>query len=132
MGENMGVPTICRRCFCEVTFKLDYFNNEGLPRVLSPFDPIFKRLMTGLKIAGLHKYLHYRSWFRKELAAYLDQALTNASNLRSSFWDSTFVQRLAEEHSRGRKNYAAEINAVLTLEAVERLLIRGSFANETL
>ena len=29
------------------------------------------------------------------------------------------------EHIRGRKNYTLELNAVLTLEAVERLLLRG-------
>ena len=31
---------------------------------------------------------------------------------------------MATEHARGRKNYTLEIDAVITLEAVERLLLK--------
>jgi hypothetical protein len=30
---------------------------------------------------------------------------------------------MAKEHIRGRKNYVREINAVLTVEAIDRLLL---------
>ena len=32
---------------------------------------------------------------------------------------------MVEDHTSGRKNYVCEINAVLTLDAVERLLFKG-------
>jgi hypothetical protein len=35
---------------------------------------------------------------------------------------------MAEDHGTGRRNYVREINAVMTLEAVDRLLIRRAGA----
>jgi asparagine synthase (glutamine-hydrolysing) len=74
---------------------------------------------------GLHKYLPYRRWFRRELAGYLNDVLEDVRTWQSSFWNSNFVNHLASEHIAGRKNYVREINAVLTLQAVERLFIRN-------
>ena len=42
--------------------------------------------------------------------------------------ESSFLESLASDHIRGRKNYVLELNAVLTLEAVERLLLRDAGA----
>ena len=70
-GDNSGLKFLCRRIFAEVTFKMDYYNNEGLPRPLAPFDPAFKFAAKKLKLAGLHKYLHYNNWFRNELASFV-------------------------------------------------------------
>jgi asparagine synthase (glutamine-hydrolysing) len=123
-GENVGLAARFRRCLAEVTFKLDYLNNEGLPHGLSPFDPIFRGVASRMGIVGLHKYLHYRSWFRRELAGYVTTMLEDGRTRRQPFWDSSFVEQMAREHTGGRKNYVLEINAVLTLEAVERLLFR--------
>jgi hypothetical protein len=39
-------------------------------------------------------------------------------------WNSRFVERMAADHASGYKNHMREIDAVLTLEAVERLLFR--------
>ena len=132
IGSDMGfrasdgrLTALVRYLVCRSTFKLDYAFNEGLPHWLSCLDPIFRRVGFGLGILGRHKYLHYRSWFRGELASYLRQAIGEAGNRPSPFWNSGFLKRMVEDHASGRKNYVREINAVLTLEAVERLLFRG-------
>src|SRR5262249_13788138 len=74
------LAAILRRAFSEATFKLDYLNNEGWPNWLSPFDSMFTRVTSNLRILGLHKYLHYRSWFRRELASYVQDATIEARN----------------------------------------------------
>jgi asparagine synthase (glutamine-hydrolysing) len=124
VGGASGLAEMARRCFSKVTFKLDYLNNEGLPHWFSPFDPWLRLFTSRAKILGLHKHLHYRSWFRRELAEYINGILTDAKTSRSRFWNSDFLKSVAKDHIRGRNNYACEINAVLTLEAVERLLFR--------
>jgi asparagine synthase (glutamine-hydrolysing) len=129
LGKASGLTAVFSRLFSKVTFKLDYVNNEGLPHSLSPLDPVLRRFAAGARILGLHKHLHYRSWFRRELAAYVNEVLTDVRARRSRFWDSVFLEHMAREHTCGRKNYVHEINAVLTLEAVERLIIRGSSHN---
>jgi hypothetical protein len=115
--------------FSETTFKLDYLNNEGWPNWLSPFESIFTRATSTLGIVGLHKYLHYGKWFRHELADYLTDVVCDARTHHAPFWNSGFLVRMANAHINGHKNYIPEINAVLTVEAVQRLLIRG-FSSE--
>ena len=127
--DRSGLAATLRRFFSDVTFKLDYVNNEGWPDWLSPFDSIFRRVTLSLRIVGLHKYLHYRRWFRRELAGYINNAISDARIQQMPFWNPTFLQRLANDHVCGRRNYEREINAVLTLEAIERLLFR-SFPRE--
>jgi asparagine synthase (glutamine-hydrolysing) len=122
--QSSGLGRLFKRAFAKFTFKLDYLHNEGLPHWLSPLDPLFKRIGLSAGLLGQHKYLHYRSWFRKELAPYLQEVFPNALTSQSPFWNQDFLSRLAAHHLSGRRNYVLELNAVLTLEAVERLLLQ--------
>jgi hypothetical protein len=88
-------------------------------------DPLFGQFYSALRLYGQHRYLPYRRWFRTQLATHIQQVLTDTRVRQSGFWNPGFTERLAWEHITGRKNYLREINAVLTLEAIERLLIRN-------
>lgn len=114
----------CRRIFAETTFKLDYYLNEGFPALLAPLGKVFKNAASRVGLLGMHKFLHYQSWFKNELADYVRQTLARPQNITNDFWEPAFVKRLADEHLAGRNNYFREINAVLTLEAIQRLLFR--------
>jgi asparagine synthase (glutamine-hydrolysing) len=124
-ASNYRLISTLRNILAKVTFKLDYFDNEGLPQSLSAFDPLL-RSFRRVGIVGLHKYLHYRSWFNGELSEYVRDALNEVIARRSSLWNLDAVKQIACEYSRGRKNLSPEINAILTLDAVERLLLRPS------
>ncbi len=58
-----------------MTFKLDYYRQEGLPTFLSAFDPLLSSLAP-LGILGLHKFLPYRRWFREELSSTVMERLS--------------------------------------------------------
>ena len=120
-----GLGRASRRILSKAVCKLDYLYAEGLPGRLSSLDRLFDLLDSGAQIFGWHKFLHYRRWFGRELANYIAGALREAQTRRSPFWDSSFLETLAHDHINGRRNYVHEIDAVLTLEAVERLLFRG-------
>jgi len=124
VGAGSGLVGVPRRMVSKAVCKLDYMYAEGLPHWLSPFDNFFDRLGSGLTLFGWHKFLHYRKWFRRELAGYVADVLKDVQIRRSPFWDSNFLETLARDHIRGRRNYVREIDAVLTLEAVDRLLLR--------
>jgi asparagine synthase (glutamine-hydrolysing) len=124
-GDNFGLKYLCRRAFAEVTFKMDYYNNEGLPRRLSLFDPAYKFAASKLKLGGLHKYLHYSSWFRDELADYVRQTLLDPQIRQSNYIDPEFAGQMVEQHTGGKQNLALEINLVLTLESIERQLFKN-------
>jgi asparagine synthase (glutamine-hydrolysing) len=123
--RDAGLLNRLKRSIFEASFKLDYFHNEGMPDWLLPVDPILERIDSKVRIFGHHKFLHYRSWFQRELAEYVKSVVTDARVQGAPFWNVDFLEYMAAEHIRGRKNYTLELNAVMTLEAVERLLLRG-------
>jgi hypothetical protein len=112
-----------RRLFAEATFKIDYYNSEGLPYLLSTLDPMLKRMSSNLGILGSHKYLAYRHWFRKELAPVVKERLTTERVRQAPWWSKNAPEICARAHISGRGNYMRELNAVLTLEAIDRLLL---------
>jgi asparagine synthase (glutamine-hydrolysing) len=122
---SLGPGYVMRRLFSEVTFKLDYLHKEGLPHCLSPLDPLIGSL-SKFGLLGLHKFLPYRGWFRRELATYVGDTLTDAQTQRLPYWNSSFLKSIVADHISGRKNYIQEIHAILSLEAVERMLIRSA------
>lgn len=111
-----------RRLIRKISFKLDYWDNEGLPPKLAALDscqPLLQR--SGL--LGLHKFLPYRRWFREELREIVEQATKRAAFGSQPWWNPRVVRRIAADHASGRRNHLREINAILTLDAVERVLI---------
>jgi len=123
VAKANGLGMVPRRILSKAVCKLDYLYSEGLPHWLSPFDRVFDRVDTRVRLFGWHKFLHYRRWFRRELADYVAGVLKDVQTSRSSpFWNSAFLETLASEHINGRRNYVHEIDAVLTLDAVDRLL----------
>jgi asparagine synthase (glutamine-hydrolysing) len=121
---NSGPKFLARRIFAEVTFKLDYYNNEGFPGALAPLEPLLKSAGSRLGLVGLHKFLHYRSWFQNEFAPYVRDAVTASQERLGEFFDPHFLETMSKDHIERKRNCTLEINAVLTLEAIERLLFR--------
>jgi hypothetical protein len=63
---------------------------------------------------------------QRELAEHVKNGVSNARTQQAPFWNLSFLDKMATDHVEGRNNYVLEINAVLTLEAVERLLLRDA------
>lgn len=129
-GYRNGRRTFLRKALAETLFKLDYLHSEGLPRRATPLDSFFRFATSALGIAGQHKFLLYRSWFQRELGGYLDERLADLGRRSSPFWEVSSVKAIFHAHRTGQANYSAEINSVLTLEAVERLLLTSSELEE--
>src|SRR5262249_42566672 len=105
------------RClFSEAAFKLDYLNNEGWPNWLSPIDSLFTRVTSSLKIVGLHKYLHYRRWFQRELADYLKDVVSSARTQQAPFWNRRVFTKKGLEHLKRGGNYILKNKYVSSLE----------------
>jgi asparagine synthase (glutamine-hydrolysing) len=124
MGSESGVPQAARRLLADVTFKLDYLHKDSMPQWLLPIEPLFGRL-SGSRLLGPHKFLQYRLWFKQELASHVHDVLTDPGASRLPFWRRGVLRSIACDHINGRRNYVREINAVLTLDAIHRLLLRG-------
>ena len=113
---------VLRRLYFKTTFKLDYWDKEGLPPKLAILDfcrPLLKR--SGL--LDLHKFLPYRRWFGKELFEIVESAATRAASRGQPWWNPRAVKSIAADHASGRRNHLSEINAILTLDTIERVLL---------
>ena len=122
--DGRGIAYMLKRLVAEVTFKLDYFHKEALPQRLMRFDAAIGALAR-FGVLGLHKYLPYRLWFRRDLAGYVNGVLTDSASTRLPYLNQRFLTTLAHDHVAGRRDYVREINAVVTLATVDRLLLRG-------
>jgi asparagine synthase (glutamine-hydrolysing) len=125
MGTERLLARERRTLFSKLTFKVDYLCNDGLPSSLSFLDPAIAAFNTIFGIPGVHKYLWYRRWLRCELAGYVREQLNNDHVLQIPFWNSSYIGTLAEDHISGRRNCLSEINTVLTLGAIQRLLMQN-------
>ena len=123
ISDRSGPAVFFRRAFAEVTFKLDYCSNAGLPRRLGLFNPIFKPVVKALSIAGMHKFLKYSTWFRAPLAPFVVERMAAAKTMSDGFLNGEALDRLWRAHLAGG-DFPSEINAALTLESVERQLFR--------
>lgn len=111
----------------ELSFKVEYRFNEGMPAMAGRvLDPLTSWLYGRRSPLAPHKYLRYRYWLRTRLRSYLHDAI--AASRASSLWNPRMLDTLVEEHVSGRRNHTVAINRVLSLSAVERLLLarRGS------
>jgi hypothetical protein len=91
---------------------------------MSPFEKAFRNVARSLRLVGQHKFLHYRSWFREELASYIRERINDPGMRRFGMWNRSFIDDLGESHISGKRNRVLEINTVLTIEAIDRLLFR--------
>jgi asparagine synthase (glutamine-hydrolysing) len=124
ISDRSDPEIFLRRAFAEVTFKLDYCSNAGLPRPFGLLDPVFKPVVRALGIAGLHKFLKYSTWFRNDLAPFVNDKIAAAQKSAHGFWNSEALAQVARGHLSGRKDFPSEISAALTLESLERQLFR--------
>jgi asparagine synthase (glutamine-hydrolysing) len=116
------VSSIIRRGMAEVLFKLDYLDKEGAGDRQLPFGPLL-RVLRKTPLLGRHKYLEYRAWFQHELAPYVSQVIHDPRVAALGYWDMRALLTLHGAHRDGRRAAVAELGTVLTLEAVDRLLL---------
>jgi asparagine synthase (glutamine-hydrolysing) len=121
--RSSPVRHLLRRAFGEATFKLDYLHKEGLPGGLGMLDPLLN-LLAPLGILGLHKFLPYRRWFQHELAPTIMERIATDRVRTAPWWASGVPEALTRAHFSGRGNYVRELNAILSLEAIDRLFLR--------
>ena len=116
-----------RRFWYGASFKLEYWYGDGMPHWLSRIEAGLTPRGIHVAPPGLHKYLDYARWFRKDLASYVCERLNDLATSRQGFWNRRFLAQAAEDHIAGRNNHLKEINTVLTLESTARLLLGRSF-----
>jgi asparagine synthase (glutamine-hydrolysing) len=114
-----------RRIFYAVTFKLDYLLSEGTP----DFVPILSDAVSADYVLPVrHKFLEYRRWFRGPLRDYVEGTLRGNNTFVSGLFGRKLVERTLANNASGLRNELADINTLLSLELIDKCLLRQPFA----
>jgi asparagine synthase (glutamine-hydrolysing) len=122
IADGSGPLYALQRLLAEISFKLDYLHAEDPPRGAARLLDLLAATKA-VGVFGLHKWLPYRLWYQSQLSGFVRDRV--AAGQAQRFWDRTTLTRIAGDHISRRRNHVAEINAIVTLEAVDRLLLHG-------
>jgi len=104
-------------------FKADYYYDTGMPHIAGKFLPIISLIKLEKTFVGCHRLHHYRPWFQNEVASYVKEILLDQKTRSRSFLNGNNLERMVGQHIKGDRNYANEINKLLTVELIHRLFI---------
>jgi asparagine synthase (glutamine-hydrolysing) len=108
-----------QRLLYRLTFKMDYWDKDGLPSSLSRFG-VGRKIVQRSGLLGWHKFLPYRRWFRCELSDYLRDVFDSEDVRTQPWWEQNELEAMLDAHFSGRRNCIREINAVVTLSSIQR------------
>ena len=124
VGGNGGgpIPALVR-AYQEFTFKAEYAYDYGMPQSVSRIDHVLAPLRLERLFLGRHKLLHFRVWYRDQLAQYVRGVLLDPLTLSRPYLEKKMVEAVVEGHLKGGLNYTTAIHKLLTLELLHRLFI---------
>lgn len=120
LGQKLG------QCAPKFTAKVEYAFDYGMPQWLTRFDRATAPLQPERWLLGHHKFYHFRTWYRHELAPYVRDILLDERTKSRPFWNRPVLEQMVESHVKGTANRTTEIHQLLTVELIMRSLIEPS------
>lgn len=117
------IASLIARGSQEFTFKAEYAYDEGMPQPVARIDHLLSPLRLERLFLGRHKLLHFRVWYRDQLAEYVRQILLDPLTLSRPYLNRKHVETVVNNHLNGTGNYTAAIHKLLSLELVQRLFL---------
>ena len=112
-----------RNLLQEFTAKAEYAYDYGMPQWLAKVDRVLAPFALERLFLGRHKFYHFRTWYRHQLAPYVQQVLLDPRTLGRSYLRPDKLRRMVSDHVAGRGNHTLEIHRALTLELTHRELL---------
>jgi asparagine synthase (glutamine-hydrolysing) len=131
MGYGGATPAplaAIKRLHRYALFKAEWYYNMGMPQWVAPLDGTPLLTMWEPLFLGWHKIDHYRLWFRDRFKNYLAGVLTDDKSRARPYLNRRGYEGVVREHVQGGRNSLNEVNKVVTLELIHRLLIERDYA----
>jgi asparagine synthase (glutamine-hydrolysing) len=126
LGTNNQFENYLLRMKRRALFKGEYWMSHGMPRWVAATMKMMPWLTLEEKMLGRHKFQHFRSWLRKELAVYVRDMLQTSKYL-PAFFEKKRLDSMLNEHLEGKNNYLDEIDKTLSII----LSVKLFFSNES-
>jgi asparagine synthase (glutamine-hydrolysing) len=108
------------------TAKAEYASDYGMPGWLARASRTVPRLRWERLFLGRHKFYHFRSWYRDQLAGAVRAQTDSANNPPLFCYRDDSVRRVVDQHMAGDANRTLELHQLLSVQLIDRLLIRVS------
>jgi len=95
--------------------------------VSSAIDSVTRHLVLPLR----HKFLDYRRWFSSPLKPYVQDVLRSNNTFVSCIVGTKVVDRILRDQA-GNSSEVPDINALLTLQLIDKCLLRAQQQGNTL
>jgi asparagine synthase (glutamine-hydrolysing) len=122
-GNGWRLGSLLTRTWREFTFKAEYAYDEGMPPSVARVDHFLSWLHLERLFLGRHKLLHFRLWYRDQLAEYVRQMLLDSLTLSRPYLRKQVVEVVVTSHLNGTGNYTTVIHKLLALELLQRLFL---------
>lgn len=122
-GEGPALARQLVHAFREFTFKAEYAYDYGMPQSLVKIDRLISWMHPERLFFGRHKLLHFRTWYRDELAEYVRQILLDQRAMTRQFIQKNAVESMVKDHLNGTRNNTTGIHKLLSLELFGRLFL---------
>lgn len=119
-GTHGSLTSTLARAYLEFTFKAEYACDYGMPQWAARMNSWISPLALERIFLGRHKFLHYRVWYRDELANYVRDVLLDPRTLARPFLQSSNVEAIVKRHLQGNRNSTTAIHKLLTMELLFR------------
>ena len=120
-GSGGPILSALRRAYFEFTFKAEYAYDYGMPKSVARIDHFLAPLRLERLFLGRHKLLHYRVWYRDQLADYVRAMLLDPKTLSRPYLNRKAVEAIVKGHLEEGRNYTGAIHKLLSLELLQRL-----------
>lgn len=115
--------TPVRRRYCDFMTKVEYAFDYGMPQSFAANVGRFLPRWGERFFLGNQKFYHFKTWYRHELASYVQDILLDSRTLARPWYDATVVRQMVAQHIAGSRNYTSEIHKMLSLELLQRQLL---------
>lgn len=103
--------------------RAEYVYDYGMPQSFAKVDRILKPFHLEKLFLGHQKYVHYRIWYKRELAKQLKEILLDPSAQSRPYLKAGEVERTLDKHISGVENHTSIIHQLVTAEFLHRELI---------
>ena len=118
-------PSALRRAWRKGLVKAEYMTSHGAPHWLAQLAASLPAPLLETRFLGVDKFQHFRFWTRRLLADFVRDVLVRNRDADLGAWfDTAKVDRMVDAHIAGRANYTAEIDHLLTVATVQKVLFR--------
>ena len=122
-GNSFELMNKPRETYYEIIRLAEYFFDYGMPQWFSFLDYYLSPLHIERLFLGQDKFYHFRIWYKYELSEYIKEILLDKKTLERPIINKIFVNQMVKQHVKGNRNYTKEIEKLITIELIYRLLI---------